>query len=99
MPIVLRGECAQQPPYIGIAAIDKDIVHVNCHLVARDEVCEDRVHQGLESGWRVGEPEVHNTWLEESSVCNEGSLPLVFLLDPDVIVAPSKVNLSEDGHL
>ena len=81
---------------LGIAAIDKDIVHVDCYLVARDEVCEDRVHQGLESSWRVGEPKVHNMWFEESSVCDEGSLPLVFLLDSDVVIAPSYIKLCED---
>ena len=81
---------------LGVAAIDKDIVHVDCHLVARDEVCEDRVHQGLENSWRVGEPKVHNTWFEEPSICDEGSLPLVFLLDSNVVIASSYIELRED---
>ena len=77
--------------------MDKDIIYVDCYLVARDEVYEDHVHQGLESSWRVGELKVHNTWFEESSICDEGSLPLVFLFDSDVVIASQYVKLCEDA--
>jgi hypothetical protein len=71
---------------------DKDIVQVDSDLALNDQVSEDRVHEGLEGGRRVGESEEHDKRFKESLVGGEGSLPF---LDTDVVVSPTNVELGE----
>src|SRR5712664_761404 len=60
-----------------------------------DQVLEDVVHHGLESGRTIGEAEEHNQGLKEPSVCAESGLPLVTFLDADIVVSPANIQLGE----
>src|SRR5712664_3941476 len=60
-----------------------------------DQILEDVVHHGLESGRTVGEAEEHNQGLKESSVRAESGLPLVTFLDADIVVSPADIQLGE----
>ena len=57
------------------------------------------VHEGLECGWRIAKPKEHYCWFEESEGGNEGSFPLVFFTDMDVVVAPPDVEFCEEGDI
>jgi hypothetical protein len=76
--------------------VDKDVVHINCYISFIDEVTEYVVHHGLEGGRGVGESEEHHHWFEESSVCFECGLPLVAIVDADVIVPPVDIKLRKE---
>ena len=56
---------------------------------------EDVVHHCLEGCRAVREAKEHDLWLEEPSVGMECGLPLVTLLDSDVVETPSDIQLSE----
>ena len=60
-----------------------------------DQVPQNVVHHGLEGGWRVGEAKEHDRWFEESPVRPKGCLPLISLLDPDIVVTLSNIKFSE----
>ena len=74
----------------------EDVVQVDRDVSLVDQVPQDVVHRGLEGGGRVGEPKEHDRRLKEAPVGSEGSLPLVPLAYPDVVVAPADVELGED---
>ena len=75
---------------------DEDVIKINRDLACSDEVGEDVVHERLECRRTVTESEVHDARLEETLVGDEGSLPFVAFLNPDVVVAPTDVELGED---
>jgi len=51
----------------------------------------------LEGGWRVGESEEHNCWLEESLRSEECRFPFVSFLNVDIVISPLYVKFSEEG--
>ena len=55
------------------------------------------VHKYLKCGRSVTEPEEHDSGLEQSHGGDKGSLPLVLLLDVDVVVFPSNVEFGKQG--
>ena len=73
---------------------DRDI-EVDAYQAFHDEVSENVIHHGLEGCRAIGETEEHHQGLEQSSVGSEGSLPLITLLDPDIIVPPPNIQLGE----
>ena len=74
---------------------DKNVVQVNCDFSCGNEVGEDGVHQGLEGGGRVGETKEHDLRFEEALVGRKGGFPLISLLDADIVVSPTYVELGE----
>ena len=53
------------------------------------------VHECLECGGCVTESEEHDGWFKEFHGGNEGSLPLVFFSDANVVIPPTDVKLGE----
>jgi hypothetical protein len=56
-----------------------------------DELMEQVIHHGLESGRTVGQSEVHHQWFKESPVCAESGFPFIALLDPDIVISPPDI--------
>ena len=54
------------------------------------------VHESLERGRGIGHPEEHYERLEKSSVCGEGTFPLMSVLDSDIVVSPPDIEFSEE---
>ena len=80
-----------------IFGVDTDVVHVNFQPLFSYHVSEDVVHEGLECRWCVAESKEHYCWFKKSQGCDEGSFPLVFFMNVDVVIAPSDVELCEEG--
>ena len=74
---------------------DKEVVHVNDKPSFSDHVSEEVVHESLESCRRVGKSEEYYCWFKEAFVRDEGSFPLVAVLDANIIVPPANVKLSK----
>ena len=53
------------------------------------------LHCLTEGGRGVGESEIHDSWFVEAEWCFEHHLPPVLLLDADVVIPPSYVELGE----
>ena len=82
-----------------IFGVDINVVHVNFQPLFSYHVSEDVVHEGLECRRRVAEPKEHHCWFEKPQGCDEGSFPLVFFTNVDVVIAPSDVKLCEEGGI
>ena len=80
-----------------IFGVDTDVVHVNCQPLFSYRVGEDVIHEGLECRQHVAEPKEHHCWFKKPQGCDEGSSPLVFFTNADVVIAPSDVELREEG--
>ena len=74
---------------------DEDVVKVDDEVVLVDEIGKNGIHKGLEGGGRVAEAEGHDEGLEEAKGAFEGGLPLVAMLDANIVVAPMDVELCE----
>ena len=80
----------------GVGRIDEEIVHVDDEPSFGNHITEGVVHETLEGGGGVGEPEEHHGRFEQSLVSNKGCFPLVTVFDSYIVVSPPDVKLSED---
>ena len=77
--------------------MDAEVIHVDLQPFFSEHVGEDVVHECLECGGCITESEEHDSRFEESHGGYEGSFPLVFLLNADVVVSPMNVEFGEQG--
>ena len=82
-----------------IFGVDTDVVHINFQPLFSYHVGEDVVHKGLECRWCIAKPKEYHCMSEKSQGCDEGGFPLVFLTNVDVVIAPSDVELHEEGSV
>ena len=76
--------------------VDKDIVHIAYGLAIVDEILEDIVHHCLECCGGVTQSKEHDSWLKQSSVSLECSLPLIAFLDLHVVESPAEIKYGEE---
>ena len=74
---------------------NEEVIHVDDQPSFSDHVLEGVVHESLECGRRVAEVKEHDSWFEESFMGDEGCLPLVTILDVDIVVLPINIKLGE----
>ena len=82
-----------------IFGVDTDVVHINFQPLFSYHVGEDMVHKGVKCRWHIAKPKEHHHWFKKSLGGDEGSFPLVFFTNADVIIAPSDVKLHEEGGI
>ena len=75
------------------------VVHVNDKPSLSDVVSEVKVHKCLKRWWGATKSKKHHRWFEQSKRCDEGSLPLITLLDSNVIIPPLYVELGKERKL
>ena len=80
-----------------ILGVDSHVVHVDFKPLFHEHIHKDLVHEHLESGGGIAEPEEHDSGFEESHGGDEHSLPLVFFSDMNVVVSPTDVEFGEQG--
>ena len=74
---------------------NKEVIHVDDEPSFCDHVSERVIHESLECGRGVAKAKEHDSQFKESFVGDEGCLPLVAILDMDIVVSPTNVKLSE----
>ena len=71
------------------------VVHVDLEPSLSNHVGEDVIHECLK-GWRgIAEAKEHHGGFVESERSDECCLPLVFLPDTNVVIAPSDIKLGK----
>ena len=79
----------------GVGGGNEEVVHVDDKPSFSDHVAKGVVHELLEHGEGVAETKEHDGQFKESLVHDESHLPLVAILDADVVVSPSNVEFGE----
>ena len=75
------------------------VVHIDLEPSLGDHVGEDVIHECLK-GWRgITEAKEHYGGFVESERGDECSLPLVFLPDANIVVAPPDIKLGEQRRV
>ena len=74
---------------------DKEVIHVDDQPSFSNHVLEGVIHESLECGGRVAKTEEHDGGFKKSFVGDEGRLPLVTILDADIVVPPTNIEFSE----
>ena len=80
-----------------ILGVDSHVVHVYFQPLLREHISKDVVHESLEGGGSVAKSEEHDGGFKESHGGDESSLPLIFLLNVNVIISPTDVEFGEQG--
>ena len=81
--------------FLQVICEDEVVIQVDDDMPLVDEVPEDVVHHPLEGRWGVAESKEHDRGLIQTLIGPEGCLPLVVLLDANVVVPPLYVQLGE----
>ena len=79
-----------------VGGVDKEVIHVDDEPPFGNHIAEGVVHETLEGGRGVGESEEHHRGFEKSFVSDEGRLPLVAILDADIVISPPNIEFGED---
>ena len=74
---------------------DEDVVEVDNEVTLVDEIGKNGIHKGLKGGGRVAKAEGHDEGFEDAKGALEGGLPLIAMLDANVVVASTDVELCE----
>ena len=64
-----------------------------------NHVGKNMIHEGLKGAGSVAESKEHDGWFKKSKRGDECSLPLIFLMNTDVVVTPANVEFSEVGGI
>ena len=80
----------------GVGGVDEEIIHVDNEPSFGNHIAEGVVHESLKGSGGVGEAKEHYGGFKESSVGDEGCLPLMTILDSYIVIPPSYVELGED---
>ena len=75
--------------------INAKIVHIDFKPSFSDHVREDMVHKGLECRRCIAKTKEHHHGFIKTKGSDEGCLPLIRFLDPNIVVSPLNVKLSE----
>ena len=75
------------------------VIHVNFEPSFCDHVCEDMIHEGLNSWWSVAKTKEHDGGFIEAKGGDERCLPLILFFDANVVVTPTDIELGEQGRL
>ena len=79
--------------------VNPKVIHVDLKPLFSNHVSEDVIHKHLESGWGIAETKEHDCWLKKTKGGNKSGFSLVFLVDVDVVITPSDIELSEECGL
>ena len=72
------------------------VIHIDDKPSFSSHVTEEVVHESLEHDRGITKAKEHDCGFKESFVGNEGSFPLVSILDSDIVVSSVNIKLGED---
>ena len=75
------------------------IVHINLEPSFGNHVGKDMVHECLEGRRGITEAKEHDSGFVETEGSDECCLPLIFLLNVNVVIAPTNIKLSEQSRV
>ena len=79
----------------GITSMDTEIIHIDLEPSFSDHVWENMVHKGLKCGRSIAEAKEYDCEFIKTKGCDECCFPLVWFLDPNIVIPLVNVKLSE----
>ena len=74
---------------------DEKVIHVDNQPPFYNHIVKGVVHEMLEGGRGVAQAKEHDSGFKETSMSNEGSLPLMPIFNTNIIISPSDVELGK----
>ena len=74
---------------------DEEVIYIDDEPSFSDHVSKRVIHKLLEGGGGVAKTKEYDCGFEESFVGNESCLPLITILDADIVIPPSNVEFGE----
>jgi hypothetical protein len=74
---------------------NENVVEVNTNDALQDKVLKDFIHHCLKHGRTVHKTEEHYQRFKQPMICPKCTLPFIAFLHPNIIVAPSDIQLHE----
>ena len=78
-----------------IFGVYPQVVHINFEPSLSDHVSKDMIHEHLKGQRGITEAKEHDSGFEETERGDKCCFPLIFLLDANVVIAPSNIKLGE----
>ena len=78
-----------------IGGDNEEVIHIDDEPSFSDHILEGVIHELLECGGGVAKTEEHDSGFEKSFVGDEGSFPLVAVLDSNIVVPPANVEVDK----
>ena len=79
----------------GTTGMNAKVIHVDLKPSFSDHVREDMVHKGLECRRCIAKPKEHYCGFIKTKGSDEGCFLLIRFLDPNIVISPLNVKLSE----
>ena len=76
--------------------MDQDVVHVNGDIAFADEVTEQVIHYRLKGRGGIREAKEHDHGFKEATVHLECGLPLIFIVNSDIVIPPMDIQLCKE---
>ena len=80
---------------LGVGGGNEEVIHIDDEPSFSDHISEGVIYESLECGGRVTKAKEHDGGFEEPFVGDEGCLPLVTILDADIVVPLTNVEFGE----
>jgi hypothetical protein len=74
---------------------DENVIEVNTNDAFQDKVLKDFVHHRLKRGRTIHKTEEHYQGFKQPVIRPKCALPLIAFLHPNIVVAPSDIQLCE----
>ena len=79
-----------------VVGVNAEVIHINDEPPFSNHISEGVRHESLEHGGRVCHAEEYDYGFIESSMGDKGGLPLVAVLDSDIVIPSSDIKLGKD---
>jgi hypothetical protein len=77
--------------------VNAKVINVDFEPAFCDHVGENAVHECLEGGRAITKSKEHYGGFKKAKRCDECTLPLVVVLDSNIVVSPSYIKFGEQG--
>jgi hypothetical protein len=84
------------PMFLESGASNEDVIEIDCYFPFSNQICEYSIHQRLECGVQIGEPEEHDVGFEKTFIGDKGCLSFIAFFNLDIMIAPPNIKLGED---
>jgi len=92
---MLENQPNTQDVFLQVDQVHHEVVHIDDEPSFREVICKDMVHEHLKGRWRIALAKEHHRRFIKPIKSSESDLPLVSLLDLNIVVPPLDIRFGE----